>query len=287
MGDHAQRLRACAGTGIHRRSIMSFFEQLRLLHPGWRDILEVAIVSLAIYRVLLVIHRTRAMQVLVGLIVLAVAYGLAYVLRLGMIVYLLTLIFSYGAIALLIVFAPELRAALAQIGRSPMSRLFVTLREGEIADEVSNAVERLSRSGIGAIIAIEREVSLEEYILSGSRMQAKVSADLLATIFTPYSPLHDGAVIIRGDNIVAAGCILPLSQAELADRSLGTRHRAALGLSEETDALVLVVSEETSTITIAHSSRLRRDMSPEQVREIVAGRSVRELSRDAEVGISS
>jgi diadenylate cyclase len=266
---------------------MSFLEQIRLLHPGWRDVLEVLIVSLAIYRVLLVIHRTRAMQVLVGLIVLAVAYGVAYVLRLGMIVYLLTLIFSYGAIALLIVFAPELRAALAQIGRSPMSRLFVNLRESEIADEVSNAVERLSRSGIGAIIAIEREVSLEEYIVSGSRMQAKVSADLLATIFTPYSPLHDGAVVIRGDSIVAAGCILPLSQAELADRSLGTRHRAALGLSEETDALVLVVSEETSTITIAHNSRLRRDMSPEQVREIVAGRSVRELSRDAEVGISS
>jgi diadenylate cyclase len=266
---------------------MSFLEQIRLLHPGWRDVLEVLIVSLAIYRVLLVIHRTRAMQVLVGLIVLAVAYGVAYVLRLGMIVYLLTLIFSYGAIALLIVFAPELRAALAQIGRSPMSRLFVNLRESEIADEVSNAVERLSRSGIGAIIAIEREVSLEEYIVSGSRMQAKVSADLLATIFTPYSPLHDGAVVIRGDSIVAAGCILPLSQAELADRSLGTRHRAALGLSEETDALVLVVSEETSTITIAHNSRLRRDMSPEQVREIVAGRSVRELSRDAVVGISS
>ena len=104
----------------------------------------------------------------------------------------------------------------------------------EIADEVAEAVERLSRSGIGAIIAIEREVSLDEYVQSGSEMQAKVSADLLATIFTPYSPLHDGAVIIRGDTIVGAGCILPLSQASLIDRSLGTRHRAALGLSEET-----------------------------------------------------
>src|SRR3954469_11088238 len=145
---------------------MSVFEQLKLLHPGWRDLLEVAIVSYAIYRVLLLVHRTRAMQVLIGVIILAMAYGGAYLLGLGMIVYLLGLVFSYGAIALLVVFAPELRAALAQIGRSPMSRLFANLRESEIVDELSEAVERLSRSGIGAIIAIEREVSLEEYILS-------------------------------------------------------------------------------------------------------------------------
>ncbi len=266
---------------------MNVFEQLRLLHPGWRDALEVAIVSFAIYRVLLLIHRTRAMQVLVGLVMLAVAYGIAYALQLGMIVYLLGLIFSYGAIALLVVFAPELRAALAQIGRTPMSRFFNHLRESEIADEVAEAVERLSRSGIGAIVAVEHEVSLEEYIQSGAEMQAKVSADLLATIFTPYSPLHDGAVIIRGDMIVGAGCILPLSQAALIDRSLGTRHRAALGLSEETDALVVVVSEETATITVAQNGSLSRDVSAFEVREILAGKGPREHSRETEVGLSS
>jgi diadenylate cyclase len=266
---------------------MNLFEQLRLLHPGWHDGLEIAVVSFAIYRVLLLIHRTRAMQVLVGLVVLVVAYGVAYVLQLGMIVYLIGLVFSYGAIALLVVFAPELRAALAQIGRSPMSRFLANMREAEIADAVAEAVERLSRSGIGAIIAIEREVSLEEYVQSGSEMNAKVSADLLATIFTPYSPLHDGAVIIRGDTIVGAGCILPLSQASLIDRSLGTRHRAALGLSEETDALVLVVSEETATISVAQNARLARDISPLEVREVVAGRSVRQLVRHAEAGLSS
>jgi diadenylate cyclase len=146
---------------------------------------------------------------------------------------------------------------------------------------VADAVERLSRSGIGAIIAVEREVSLAEYVPSGTDMQAKVSADLLATIFTPYSPLHDGAVIIRGDTIVGAGCILPLSQRALADRSLGTRHRAALGLSEETDALVIVVSEETATITVAANGRLWRDFTPSQVRELVAGRPLRELVVDA------
>jgi len=266
---------------------VSVFEQVRLLHPGWRDVVEIAIVSFAIYRVLLVIHRTRAMQVLTGLIMLAVAYGVAYVLSFGMIVYLVTLIFSYGAIALLVIFAPELRAALAQIGRSPMSRLFGHMRESEIADQIADAAERLSRSGIGAIIAIEREVSLEEYVHSGSEMHATVSADLLATIFTPYSPLHDGAVIIRGDTIIGAGCILPLSQTMALDRSLGTRHRAALGVSEETDALVIVVSEETATITVAQHGRLARDVSIDQVRALVAGRSLRQLTRDAEVGISS
>lgn len=266
---------------------MSVLEQLRLLHPGWRDVLEVVIVSVAIYRVLLVLHRTRAMQVLVGLVVLAAAYGLAYVLQLSMIVYLLTLMFGYGAIALLVVFAPELRAGLALLGRSPMSRFFVDMGKSEVADEIANAMERLSRSGIGAIVAIEREVSLDEYILSGSRLDATVSADLLATIFTPYSPLHDGAVIIRGDTIVGAGCILPLSQAALDDRTLGTRHRAALGLCEETDALVVVVSEETAAITVALSGRLWREFTALQIRELVAGRPLREVRREAVIDIPS
>ena len=255
---------------------MNVFEQFRLLHPGWRDIVEVALVSFAIYRVLLLVYRTRAMQVLAGIIVLAITYGISYMLHLAIIVYLLSLVFSYGAFALIVVFAPELRAALAQIGRSPMSRLFAHMAETEIADEVADAVERLSRSGIGAIIAIEREVSLEEYVQSGSEMNAKVSADLVATIFTPYS--HDGAILIRGDTIIGAGCILPLSQAALMDRSLGTRHRAALGLSEETDALVVVVSEETAAITVAANSRLWREVTPVQVRDLVAGRPLRQIS---------
>src|SRR5665213_370160 len=257
---------------------MNFVEQFRLLRPGWRDVLEVAVVSYAIYRALLLVHRTRAMQILAGVVVLVVAYGIAYVLQLNMILYLLTLIFSYGAIALLIVFAPELRAGLAQIGRTPMSRLFSHMAESEIGEQVSEAVERLSRSGIGAIIAVEREVSLDPYVQSGSEMQAKVSADLLATIFTPYSPLHDGAVIIRGDTIVGAGCILPLSQAQNIDRTLGTRHRAAIGLSEESDALVIVVSEETAQISVAEDGKLTRGLTAPQLRDIIAGGKPRSTS---------
>lgn len=165
-----------------------------------------------------------------------------------------------------------------------MSRFFNQMDKTAVADEIAEAVERLSRSGIGAIIAVEREVSLDEYIRSGSEMQAKVSADLLATIFTPYSPLHDGAVIVRGDMIVGAGCILPLSQAAFIERSLGTRHRAALGLSEETDAHVIVVSEETAAITLAVNGQLIRNVTQAQVRDFIAGR-LPLVARDTSSGI--
>jgi diadenylate cyclase len=190
-----------------------------------------------------------------------------------MITYMLGIVFTYGAFAALVIFQPELRAALAHLGQSRVTRFLRRMAESEVAEEVASAVERLGRSGIGAIIVIEREVGLGEYLQSGSEMQAKVSADLLATIFTPYSPLHDGAVLVRGDTIIAAGCILPLSQRSMIDRTLGTRHRAALGLSDETDALVVVVSEERSTISVAERGQLWRDLTPAGVRDILAGRA--------------
>ena len=250
---------------------MNILEQLRLNGVGWRDVLEIAIASYAIYRVLLLLHRRRAMQILIGVIFLAVAYALGVVLKLNMIAYLLSQVFQYAAFALLIVFAPELRAALAQIGRSPLSRFLRRVDPGVVAEEIADAAERLSRNGIGAIIAVEGEVPLQEYIATGSPMQARVSADLLMTIFTPYSPLHDGAVIIRGDTIVGAGCILPLAEGSMLDRTLGTRHRAALGLTEETDAVVVVVSEETSTMSAAHGAKLWRNVTVAQLREVLSG----------------
>jgi diadenylate cyclase len=146
------------------------------------------------------------------------------------------------------------------------------MEQREVAEEIAEAVERLSRSGIGAIIAIEREVPLDGYAESGSPVEAKVSTDLLTTIFTPYSPLHDGAVLVRGDTIIAAGCILPLSQRALSDRTLGTRHRAALGLSDESDALVVVVSEERATVSVAERGQLFLDLTPTGVRDFLAGR---------------
>jgi diadenylate cyclase len=248
---------------------MNGLEHFRLLHPDWRDFLEIAIVSLVLYRVLLLFQRTRAVRILLGLVVLVTIYLVAYVLKLNMITGLLGLVFQYGAIALLIVFHPELRAGLAHLGRT--RRFFPQLGDVAVAQEVSLAAERLSGMGVGAIIAVERQVRLDEYLASGSAMQARVSADLLVTIFTPYSPLHDGAVVIRGDTIIAAGCILPLSQAPALDRSLGTRHRAALGLSEDTDALVAVVSEETSSISVASQGRLWIDVTPQQLKSRIIG----------------
>jgi diadenylate cyclase len=252
---------------------MSELAQLRLLHPGWRDVVEVVVVAYALYRVLRLFHGTRTLQIVTGLAMLLLIYAASWLLKLEMITYVLGFVFQYGAIALLVVFAPELRSALAHLGQARFAGMFRAMQQREVAEEIAEAIERLSRSGIGAIVAIQREVSLDPYAESGSPMEAKVSADLLATIFTPYTPLHDGAVLVRGDTIIAAGCILPLSQQALADRTLGTRHRAALGLSDETDALVVVVSEERSSVSVAERGELWVDVTPVELRELLAGRA--------------
>lgn len=250
---------------------MSFLEQFRLLQPDWRDVVEILVVAYVIYRLLLLIHGTRAVQMLVGIVVLVFAFAAAWVAKLTMITYLLGLVFKYGVFAALVIFQPELRAMLAHLGQSRVTRFLRRMEVGEVAEAIAEAAERLSRTGTGALIAIEREMPLGDFVASGSEMQAKLSADLLATIFTPYSPLHDGAVLVRGDTIIGAGCILPLTQAAISDRALGTRHRAALGLSEESDALVVVVSEETATISVAEHGRLRRNLTPAQLRDVIAG----------------
>ncbi|HYW30776.1 MAG TPA: diadenylate cyclase CdaA [Gemmatimonas sp.] len=251
------------------------------LQFDWRDALEILLVAAVFYRVLLLVQGTRVLQMLGGVVALVLAYVIAWFLELTMLTYLLGLVFSYGVFALLIIFQPELRAALVQLGTSPVTRFFGRIDDGPIEDEIADAVERLSRSGIGAIIAIERDVPLGEYIESGSAMEAKLSADLLTTIFTPYSPLHDGAVIVRGQTIIGAGCILPLSQAVLADRSFGTRHRAAVGLSEESDAIVIVVSEETSSVSVAQDGALQQKLSMVQLRNLLAGRLPRHTAEYA------
>jgi diadenylate cyclase len=254
---------------------VSILDQFRFLNFGWRDAIEIAIVAYGIYRLLLLIHGTRAVQMIIGIMVLALTYVLAWIFKFTMITYLLEFFFTYGAFAALVIFQPELRAALARLGQSRVTRFFRSIEVSSVADEITGAVERLSRSGIGCIIAVERETALGDYVASGTAMQAKVSADLLATIFTPYSPLHDGAVIIRGDTIIGAGAILPLSQEPPRDRTLGTRHRAAIGLSEETDALVIVVSEETAQISVARNGRMQRGLTIPQLRDVIAGREAR------------
>jgi diadenylate cyclase len=228
-------------------------------------------VAFLLYRLLLVIQKTRAMQILLGLLLLGFTYGVARLLDLILVRTLLETVFQYGAIAALVVFQPELRSALARLGQSRMIRAFQRLEGSRVTDELVEAAERLSRNKTGAIIVVEQEVGLDEYAQTGSAVDARVSSEMLTTIFTPYSPLHDGAVLISGDVIKTAGAILPLTQSPVADRSLGTRHRAALGLSEETDAVVIVVSEETAQISVAMGGRLERDVDPERLRSILSG----------------
>lgn len=247
------------------------WEQLQFLQPGWGDLIEILLVAFLLYRILLVLQRTRAMQILLGVVVVGLLYGTARLLDLILIRTILETAFQFGAIAALVIFQPELRAALARLGQSRMIRVFQRLEGSKVADEIVEAVERLSAGKIGAIIALEQDVGLDEYAQSGSPVHARVSAEMLTTIFTPYSPLHDGAVLIAGDVIQTAGAILPLTQSSIPDRSLGTRHRAALGLSEETDAVVIVVSEETAQISCARGGRLERGVDGDRLRQILSG----------------
>ena len=247
----------------------ALIERVAFLAPGWRDLVEILIVAAVIYRVLRVFSGTRAIQMLLGFFLLVVVYVVSRLLGLELIVDLLRNLFSFGVIAALIVFQPELRSALASLGQNRLFRAFTGMQGREVAGEIVEAVEDLSRDKVGAIIAIEEDIGLGEYLETGTPLQARVSAPLLQNIFTPYSLLHDGAAVVRGDEIVAAGVILPLTQFPVTDRTLGTRHRAALGLSEETDALVIVVSEETGIVSVAHRGRLQRGVTPAHLTRIL------------------
>ncbi len=251
----------------------AIWNYVRLLQIDLLDLFEITVVAVLMYRVLILWSGTRAFQMLFGLVLLVAVYATAGWLRLSLIESILSQAFTYGAFALIVVFHPELRSALARIGRSPVLSVLTRLEERSqaVADEIAKASAELSRAGTGAIIAIERELSLEEYIeKTGTRLRADVSASLLVSLFTPRSPLHDGAVVVRGGEIVAAGVHLPLTQYPLSDKTLGTRHRATLGLSEETDAYVVVVSEETSQISLARRGVLRRNLTPGQLRDHLA-----------------
>jgi len=252
-------------------TLASLFRRFGFFLPGPLDLIQIFLVGVVLYYVLRLLHRTRAISMLVGVGLLAGVYFVAEFINFELIKAILQVLFQYGAIAALIVFQPELRSALARLGQNRMLRMFSRLERHVVAEELVEALDRLSRAKIGAIIAVEREVGLGEYAETGTALDARVGADLLVTLFSPYGPLHDGAVLVQGDRIIAAGVILPLTQFPVADRTLGTRHRAAIGLSEETDALVLVVSEETSQISLGRGGRLERNVSLDRVREVIGG----------------
>ncbi len=222
--------------------------------------IDIIIVTFLFYKLFMLIRDTRAVQVLKGLIVLSIVTVFAQILQLPVLRWIMGGFWTIGVITAIIVFQPELRNALAQIGANRFTNIFL---RPEFVTEIGKAVEVCSAKKMGAIIALERATGLRNYIESGAKINSEVTAELLSTIFTPNSPLHDGAVIIRNDRIAAAACILPLSKSTNLPKSVGTRHRAALGLTEETDAAVIVVSEETGDIALVHDKKILSNLSVE------------------------
>jgi diadenylate cyclase len=250
----------------------------------WRPLLEIAIIWFVFYWVLVSLRGTRAIQVLKGLVVLFIAFFIAQVFRLTSINWLLTKIFAISIIALLIIFQPELRRGLAHLGRN---RFFAIFSRGEeTVNEIVKACGYLSKRKIGALIAIERDIGLKVYIESGVAIDAKVSSELIQTIFMPHTPLHDGGVIVKEERIAAAGCLFPLTQSSSLSKTVGTRHRAALGLTEETDAACILISEETGAISVAIGGKLTRDLELQNLRKVLTNLYMsRENKRVKKAGI--
>lgn len=241
-------------------------EILDIIILVWKPVLEISILWALIYHILLFFEGTRALQVLRGIFILIFLFLLAKVFDLRVINSLLSSLFTISVIAVLIIFHPEIRQGLARLGQQNL--FFTSLKEEEwdnVLKQLSKATDNLCRSKVGALIAIQNKDNLKNYIENGVLIDAKLSAELIETIFTPNSLLHDGGLIIQNDRIAAAGSIFPLTQNQDLSRIFGTRHRAALGLSEETDAIIIVVSEERHDVSLVYKSKLYRDLGKEEL----------------------
>lgn len=241
---------------------------------SWRDFVDIIIVSFVIYQVLLLTKQTRAEQVLKGLGIILIASSLSDLLKFQTLGWILHYTINAGAIALVIVFQPELRRALEQIGRGKIFEKAYFLPQEErdfetIIMELIKATQNLSKKQVGALIVLEQKTGIGDVVESGTRIEGFISSALLENIFEPNTPLHDGAVIIRNDRIVAAGCFLPLTENPNLSKQLGTRHRAAIGISENSDALAIIISEETGVISLAQEGKLIRYLDSKGLREIL------------------
>jgi diadenylate cyclase len=235
-------------------------------HVSVISVIDIVLVAIIIYEFLALVKGTRAALMLVGVAALGIAF---YASRLGELTtlnWLLSTLLPYTVFALIVVFAAEIRQALAKLGRR-VSMSHTTSSDGEAYDDIVLAANLFCQNQTGALIVIEREMGLRTYIESGVPLDARLSYDLLATIFRPSAPLHDGAVIVKDDRIAAAACFLPLSMNPVLSTQLGTRHRAGIGVTEETDAIAVIVSEETGSISLAVGGKIERDLSVEQLRE--------------------
>jgi len=233
----------------------------------YRPILEILILWYVFYILFTFIRGTRAFQVFRGIIMLTLVFFITQKLGLTVISWILTKLFAISVIAFVIIFQPELRRGLARIGQNPILGTFI--KEEKIIEDIVRALMSLSKKKIGCLIAIEREIGLRPYIESGVVLDANVTTEVLTSIFTPNASLHDGGVVIEGGRIAAAGCLFPLTQNQNISKALGTRHRAAIGLSEETDAVILVVSEETGGISAAMDGRITSELDRESITSIL------------------
>ena len=251
--------------------VQTFFWNI-IHRPTWVDYIDIAIIAVLIYQLVSLTRQTRAIQVLKGLAVIIVASYLSELIGLTALNWVLRSILNNGVIALMILFQPELRRALEQIGRSAKLDRSAQRDESErIVDEITQCLIRLARRRVGALIVFEQRTGLKDITeRSGTALDSLISAPLLENIFEPNTPLHDGAVIIRGQRVVSAACVLTLSDSSSISRDLGTRHRAGLGVSENTDALVLIVSEETGIISMARAGKLTRHLDADSLRKILS-----------------
>ena len=252
----------------------------RWTHVSVVDVLDILLVAILIYQFLALIKGTRATQMLVGVGLLALAFYVARLGELSTLNWLISTALPYAVFALIVVFQNEIRQALARVGR----RLVLgkpAASEAESYEDIVLAANLFSQNQTGALIVIERDIGLRTHIESGVRLEAMLSYDLLATIFRPSAPLHDGAVIVQKDRAAAAACFLPLSMNPVLSTQLGTRHRAGIGITEETDAVAVIVSEETGSISLAVAGHIERDLTVEELRERLSELLHRKLSQAA------
>jgi len=242
--------------------------------PGVSDILDILVVTVIIYELIMLTRQTRGSAVLKGLVLLLVVVGISDLLGLTALNWLLMSIVNNGALVLIILFQPEIRKALEQIGRGTSlekKRNDAIDDNDRIIDEIIHCLQNLSRRRVGALIVFEQKTGLKDVIETGITIDAEISSALLENIFEPNTPLHDGAVVVRGPRVMAGACILTLTEGRGISHELGTRHRAAIGVSETTDAVVLIVSEETGIISMARGGKLTRHLDAKSLREILGG----------------
>ena len=247
------------------QTLVSF---VRSLPITWWDVVDIAVVTIAVYELLRLIRGTRAVQMALGSALLVLLYFLSRWAPLQTVNWLIRNIFGYVVFAAIVIFQNDIRRALAHFGRTPFFQYFTRREEiDETIEEIVVAASLLADRRTGAIVVVERAIGLRNYIESGIPLDATITHDLLLSVFHTGSPLHDGAIIIQEDRIAAAACFLPLTVNPQLSRELGTRHRAAIGLTEETDAVAVVVSEESGTISLALDGGIERGLSPQRLRE--------------------